>query len=339
MKLKFALRTASLLAAGLISLGLSAQSLKISGAGSTFVYPIASKWFSEYNKLHPSVQINYQSIGSGGGIRQFTQDRTVDFGATDGPLSDQQIRDSKVQPVLHIPMALGATVPIYNLPLKGLKFSGDTLAAIYLGKVVMWDDAMIARDNPGVKLPSDPITVVHRADGSGTTYCWTDYLSKVSSEWKQKVGFGTSVTWPVGLGGKGNEGVSGLVKQTPGSIGYVELIYALQNMISYAPVKNAAGEFVNASLASVSAAAATANIPADYRVSITNAPGKGVYPVSTFTWFLVTPSMPDAKKKAAMHDFLVWAVTKGQDYSEGLDYAKLPKNLVQRLLKDIQKLK
>lgn len=317
----------------------SAQTVNLSGAGSTFIYPLASKWFNEFNKLHPKTQINYQSIGSGGGIRQFSQDRTVDFGATDGPMTDQQIKDSKVQPVMHLPMALGGVVPVYNLGVGGLRFSGETLANIYLGKIVMWDDPAIAGDNPGVKLPSTPITVVHRADGSGTTYTWVDYLSKVSGAFRQKVGVGTSVTWPVGLGGKGNEGVAGLVKQTPGSIGYVELIYALQTKIAYAPVKNAAGEFVNASLASVSAAAATAQIPADYRVSITNAPGKGVYPISTFTWILATPSMQDAAKKKALHDFLVWAVTKGQSYSEGLGYAPLPKNLVERELKDIGKLK
>ena len=316
------------------------QTVSISGAGGTFIYPLASKWFSEYNKLHPKIQINYQSIGSGGGIRQFSQDRTVDFGETDGPMSDQQLKDSKIQPIIHLPMALGGVVPVYNMQNHGgLRFSGETLANIYLGKIVMWDDPAIANDNPGMKLPSDPITVIHRADGSGTTYTWVDYLSKVSGAFKQKVGVGTSVTWPVGLGGKGNEGVAGLVKQTPGSIGYVELIYALQNKIAYAPVKNVAGDFVNASLASVSAAAATAKIPEDYRVSITNAPGKGVYPISTFTWILATPSLQDATKKKEFHDFLVWAVTKGQSYSEGLGYAPLPKNLVQRELKDIGRLK
>jgi len=326
------------LAALLLAPAASAETLKLAGAGGTFIYPLASKWFSDYNKLHPDIQINYQSIGSGGGIRQFSQDQTVDFGETDGPMTDQQLKDSKVQPVVHLPMSLGGVVPIFNLPVSGLKFSGETLAEIFLGKVVMWDDPAIAKDNPGVKLPSDAITVVHRADGSGTTYTWVDYLSKVSPAFKSKVGVGTSVTWPVGLGGKGNEGVSGLVRQTPGSIGYVELIYALQNKIAFSPVKNAAGEYVNASLASVSGAAATARIPEDYRVSITNAPGKGVYPISTFTWVLATPSMQDAGKKKALHDFLVWAVTKGQAASEGLGYAPLPKSLVQRELKDLAKL-
>ena len=316
-----------------------AQITSLSGAGGTFIYPLASKWFNEYNKVHPQIQINYQSIGSGGGIRQFSVEQTVDFGETDGPMSDQQLRESKVQPVYHFPMALGGVVPVYNLPGVQLRFSGPTLAGIFLGEIAMWDDAAIGKDNPGVKLPAQPITVVHRADGSGTTYTWVDFLSKVSAEWQKKVGVGTSVTWPVGLGGKGNEGVSGMVKQTPGSIGYVELIYALQTKLEHAPVQNATGEFLNASLASVSAAAATARIPADYRVSITNAPGKGAYPISTFTWVLATPSMKDAAKKKALHDFLIWAVTKGQDYSEGLGYAPLPKSVVQMELKDIAKMK
>jgi phosphate transport system substrate-binding protein len=240
---------------------------------------------------------------------------------------------------MHLPMTMGGVVPIYNLKVSGLRFSGETLANIYLGKIVMWNDAAIAKDNPQVKLPADPIIVVHRADGSGTTYTFVDYLSKVSQEWQKRVGVGTSVTWPVGLGGKGNEGVAGTVKQSPGAIGYVELIYALQNKIAYAPVKNAAGEYVNCSLASVSAAAATAKIPAVYRVSITNAPGKGVYPISTFTWILVNPSMKDASKKKVLHDFLTWAVTKGQAYASDLGYAPLPKELSQRELKDIGRLK
>jgi phosphate transport system substrate-binding protein len=333
----------SLIRAAAIALALApagiAQTTQISGAGGTFIYPLASKWFHEYNTQHPNIQINYQSIGSGGGIRQFSIERTVDFGETDGPMNDQQLKDAKIQPIMHLPLALGGVVPIYNLPGHTLRFSGPTLANIFLGKIVLWDDAAIAKDNPGVKLPSDPITVVHRADGSGTTYTWVDYLSKVDGEFQKKVGVGTSVTWPVGLGGKGNEGVAGMVRQTPGSIGYVELIYALQNNIAHAPVQNAAGEFTNASLDTVSAAAATAKIPADYRVSITNAPGKGVYPVSTFTWILVSPALPDAAKKKALHEFLNWAVTKGQGYSKDLGYAPLPKNVVQMVLKDIEKLK
>jgi len=337
--LKISYITSTALALLMLAPAAQAAPLNISGAGGTFIYPLASKWFSDYNKLHPEIQINYQSIGSGGGIRQFSQDRTVDFGETDGPMTDQQLQESKVKPIMHLPMALGGVVPVYNLPVGGIKFSGETLAGIYLGKIVMWDDPAIAKDNPGLKLPAEPVTVVHRADGSGTTYTWVDYLSKVSGEFKGKVGVGTSVTWPVGLGGKGNEGVSGLVKQTPGSIGYVELIYALQNKIAYSPVKNAAGEYVNASLTSVSGAAATAKIPEDYRVSITNAPGKGVYPIATFTWILATPSMQDPAKKQALHEFLVWAVTKGQTSSTSLGYAPLPKSVVQRELKDLAKLK
>lgn len=316
-----------------------AQTINISGAGGTFIYPLASKWFSEYNKLHPSIQINYQSIGSGGGIRQFSQERTVDFGETDGPMSDQQLADAKIKPIHHFPLALGGVVPVYNLPVKGIRFSGETLANIFLGKVVMWDAPEIAKDNPGVKLPAEPITVVHRADGSGTTYTWVDFLSKVSPEFQKKVGVGTSVTWPVGLGGKGNEGVAGMVRQTPGSIGYVELIYALQNKIAYASVKNASGEYLTASLDSVSAAAATAKIPADYRVSITNAPGKGAYPVATFTWILVSPALPDAAKKKALHEFLDWAVTSGQAYAKDLGYAPLPKSVAAMVRKDLANLK
>jgi phosphate transport system substrate-binding protein len=300
---------------------------------------LASKWFHEYNVLHPDIQINYQSIGSGGGIRQFSLERTVDFGETDGPMNDQQLNESKIKPIYHFPLALGGVVPIYNLKANNLRFSGETLANIFLGKVVMWNDPAIAKDNPGVTLPADPITVVHRAEGSGTTYTFVDFLSKVDEEFQKKVGVANSVTWPVGLGGKGNEGVAGMVRQSPGSIGYVELIYALQNKIAYAPVKNAAGEYVNASLDSVSSAASTAKIPADYRVSITNAPGKGVYPISTFTWILVSPALPDAGKKKALHDFLVWAVTKGQTYSKDLGYAPLPKAMVKLELKDIEVLK
>ncbi|MGA2081918.1 MAG: phosphate ABC transporter substrate-binding protein PstS [Holophaga sp.] len=327
------------LAALLLAPAAIAQPTSLSGAGGTFIYPLASKWFHEYNLLHPQIQINYQSIGSGGGIRQFSVEKTVDFGETDGPMNDQQLNDAQIKPIYHFPLALGGVVPIYNLPVNGLKFSGETLAYIFLGKVAMWDDAAIAKDNPGVKLPAEPITVVHRADGSGTTYTFVDFLSKVDGEFQKKVGVGTSVTWPVGLGGKGNEGVAGMVRQTPGSIGYVELIYALQNKIAYAPVKNAAGEYVNASLDSVSKAAATAKIPADYRVSITNAPGKGVYPISTFTWMLISPSLQDAGKKKALHDFMVWAVTKGQGYSKDLGYAPLPTTLVKMELKDIEKIK
>ncbi len=316
-----------------------AQEVRISGAGATFPYPVYSKWFNEYNRQHPSVKINYQSIGSGGGIRQFTEG-TVDFGATDGPMTNEQLSGSKVRPVLHIPTVMGAVVPAYNLKAPGLRFSGPVLADIFLGKITRWNDKRIVADNPSCgTLPDQAITVVHRADGSGTTYIWVDFLSKVSSEWKGKVGVGTSVTWPVGLGGKGNEGVSGTIKQIPGAIGYVELIYAKQNHINYGSVKNAAGEFVTADLDSVTAAAATANIPSDYRVSITNAPGKGVYPISSFTWLLVTPGMKDKAKKAAIYEFLKWAIADGQPLARTLDYAPLPAVVSTRLKKDIERMK
>ena len=328
----------AMLAVAAAALTVSAQEVKLSGAGATFPYPLYSKWFNEYNKLHPEIKINYQSIGSGGGIRQFSEG-TVDFGATDGPMTDVQLSSSKVQPVKHLPMTLGAVVPIYNLPVKGLNFSGETLAGIFLGEIKTWNDPRIAKENPGAALPSDNITVVHRADGSGTTYCFVDYLAKVSHEWKEKVGApATSVTWPAGLAGKGNEGVAGTVKQLPGAIGYVELIYAIQNKINYGAMKNAAGEFVTADLKSVSAAAATAKIPSDYRVSITNATGKGVYPIATFTWLLVTSKARDAKKDAVLKGFLNWAVTDGQAFTEGLGYARLPADLAKRELADISKL-
>ena len=271
----------------------------INAAGATFPYPIYSKWFDEYHKLHPNIQINYQSIGSGGGIRQLT-DKTVDFGASDGPMTDDQLKQAGFK-ILHFPTVLGADVPSYNIPgvTAELKFTPEALAGIYLGKITKWNDPAIADPNPGVKLPAEDIVVIHRSDGSGTTYIWTDYLSKVSPEWKSKVGTNTSVNWPVGLGGKGNEGVAGLVKQTPNSIGYIELIYAVQNNIPYGWVKNAAGEFVKPSLAGVSAAAAGAakTMPDDFRVSITNAPGKAAYPISSFTWLLIPAQIQDAGKK------------------------------------------
>jgi phosphate transport system substrate-binding protein len=302
----------------------------INAAGATFPYPIYSKWFDEYHKLHPTVQINYQSIGSGGGIRQLL-DKTVDFGASDGPMTDDQLKQASVK-ILHFPTVLGADVPSYNIPgvSAELKFTPEALAGIYLGKVTKWNDPAIVGANPGVKLPAEDIVVVHRSDGSGTTYIWTDYLSKVSDEWRTKVGKDTSVNWPVGLGGKGNEGVAGLVKQTPNSIGYVELIYAVQNNIPYGSVKNLAGEFVKPSLAGVSAAAAGAatSMPDDFRVSITNAPGKAAYPISSFTWLLIPAQIQDAAKKAAIKDFLGWMMTSGQQLCEGLAYAKLPKEVI-----------
>jgi phosphate transport system substrate-binding protein len=302
----------------------------INAAGATFPYPIYSKWFDEYHKTHPKVQINYQSIGSGGGIRQLL-DKTVDFGASDGPMTDDQLKQAGSK-ILHFPTVLGAAVPSYNIPgVAGeLKFTPEALAGIFLGKVTKWNDPAIAGQNPGVKLPAEDIVVIHRSDGSGTTYIWSDYLSKVSDDWKSKVGTNTSVNWPVGLGGKGNEGVAGLLKQTPDSIGYVELIYAIQNSLPYGLVKDAAGDFVKASLASVSAAAAGAakSMPDDFRVSITNAPGKGAYPISSFTWLLIPAQIQDAAKREVIKDFLHWMLTTGQQDCEPLAYAKLPKEVV-----------
>jgi len=302
--------------------------MRINGAGATFPAPIYTKWFSEYNKLHPNVEINYQPIGSGGGIRQITE-RTVFFGATDGPMTDDQIKAAPG--IMHFPTVLGAVVPVYNVPGAGeLKFTGELLANIYLGKVTKWNDASITALNPGAKLPGTDITVVHRSDGSGTTYIFVDFLSKLSSEWKSKVGVNTSVNWPTGVGGKGNEGVAGLVSQTPGSIGYVELIYALQNKISYGSVRNAAGAWVRASVAAVTAAAsgAAANMPADFRVSITNAPGATAYPISSFTWILLYDNPMDKAQSKAMVDFMNWAITDGQKFCEPLGYATLPASVV-----------
>ena len=284
----------------------ASPTIQINGAGATFPYPIYSKWFSEYNKLHPNVRINYQSIGSGGGIRQLLN-QTVFFGATDGPMTDEQLK-SAPGAILHLPTVLGAVVPVYNIPgvTDELKFTGPLLADMYLGKVKKWNDPAIAKLNPGVKLPVTDITVVHRSDGSGTTYIFMDYLSKISPEFKTTVGVNTSVNWPVGVGGKGNEGVSGLVSQTPGSIGYVELIYALQTKIPFGAVQNAAGEFVKASVDSVTkaAAAAAANMPADFRVSITNAEGAGSYPISSFTWILLYENPTDKAAAKATVDFM-----------------------------------
>jgi phosphate transport system substrate-binding protein len=307
-----------------------AESVQIDGAGATFPYPIYSKWFSEYNKLHPSVLINYQSIGSGGGIRQLMS-RTVFFGASDGPMTDEQLRAAP-DAVLHLPMVLGGIVPVYNIPgvSAELKFTGPLLADVILGKITRWNDPALVRENPGVSLPNQEITVVHRADGSGTTYIFVDYLSKISPEFKQRVGVGPSVSWPTGIGGKGNEGVAGLVRQTPGALGYVELIYALQNKIAFGSVKNAAGEYVRASLESVTAAAAgTADrMPPDFRVSITNASGKGVYPISSFTWLLLFEHPQDKQRAKLMVDFAKWALAEGQKYCAGLGYAPLPPNVV-----------
>ena len=312
----------------------------INGAGATFPYPIYSKWFDEYAKGNTGVRFNYQSIGSGGGIRQVTG-RTVDFGASDGPMTDDQLKKAP-GPLLHIPTVLGAVVATYNLPGNPkLRFTGDILADIFLGQITKWNDARIASANPGVSLPDTSILVVHRSDGSGTTYIWVDYLSKVSKEWEQKVGRGTSVEWPVGLGGKGNEGVAGLVTQTPGSIGYVELIYALQNKIRYGSVQNMAGEFTKASEQSVTAAAAAAanNMPADFRVSITNAPGKGVYPISSFTWLLLYENPKDKGQAKVMVDFVKWMLSDGQKFAGGLGYAPLPEPVIKLELAALNKIK
>ncbi|HTN44570.1 MAG TPA: phosphate ABC transporter substrate-binding protein PstS [Nitrospiria bacterium] len=318
-----------------------AETMLINAAGATFPYPIYSKWFDEYAKMHPDVHINYQSIGSGGGIKQASE-LTVDFGASDGPMTDEQLQKAKVF-LLHFPTVMGADVPTYNIPgvTAELKFTGKNLADIFLGKITKWNDPAIAGINPGVNLPDKQIVVVHRSDGSGTTYIWVDYLSKVSPEWKEKVGVGTSVNWPVGLGGKGNEGVSGLVKQTPYSIGYVELIYAAQNKIDYGVVQNSAGKFVKASLESVTHAAAGAakEMPADFRVSITNAPGPETYPIASFTWLLIPEKIDDPKKGKAITGFLKWMMTDGQKFAPGLLYAPLPKEVVAMEEKALGKIK
>src|SRR5579883_3476672 len=330
------------LAAGVATIAATALgAMSITGAGATFPYPIYSKWFAEYHKLHPDVEINYQPIGSGGGIKNVT-DGTVEFGASDGPMSEQQLKEYKEKhgfEILHFPTVLGAVVPTYNLPGVNaeLNFTPEALAGIYLGKITQWNDAAIAKANPGVKLPAADIVVVHRSDGSGTTYCWTDYLSKVSPEWRQRVGRGTSVKWPVGLGAKGNEGVTGLVRQTPYAFGYVELLYALQNRLSYGSVQNAAGQFIRATLQSVTAAAAAVPVPADFRVSITQ-PGpraRTAYPISTYTWILVPRHIEDAQRRQAIVDLLRWCLTEGQKEAAALDYAPLPRAVAAAELKQL----
>lgn len=334
-----------LAALALGAMALAQNALLINGAGATFPYPIYSKWFDEYHKQKPALQINYQSVGSGAGIRQVTEG-TVDFGASDGPMTDEQLQafaGKRGGEILHFPTVLGADVPAYNIPgvSAELNFTPEALAGIFLGSITKWNDPAIAGVNQGVNLPASDILVVHRSDGSGTTYIWTDYLSKVSETWKTKVGKGTSVNWPVGLGGKGNEGVAGLVKQTPNAIGYVELIFAIQNKMPYGRIKNSAGVFVKADLAGVSAAAAAAagSMPDDFRVSITNAPGKNVYPVSSFTWLLIPARIPDAAKREAIKGFLNWMLTDGQNYAEGLSYAKLPREVVDKERKALSKIR
>src|SRR5712692_4190 len=327
----------------LLPLGVFGQTI-LNGAGATFPNPIYSKWFSEYHKLHQDIQINYQPIGSGGGIRQVTEG-TVDFGASDMPMTDTQLQEARAKlktPILNIPTVLGAVVPAYNVPgVTGeVRFTPAALAGIFLGSITNWNDKAIASANPGANFPNQEIIVVHRSDGSGTSFIWTDYLSKVSSEWKNQVGSGTSVKWPKGLGGKGNEGVAGSIRQLPGSIGYVELIYAIQNKIPYGSVKNSAGEFTKATLEGVTAAAASApKMPADFRVSITNAPGKDAYPISSFTWLLIPAQSKDAAKGKILADFLNWMVTDGQAMTSALAYAPLPENVAEKVKEAIKQVK
>ena len=312
----------------------------LNGAGATFPNPMYSKWFSEYSKQHSDVQINYQPIGSGGGIRQVTAG-TVDFGASDMPMTDKQLQDAKGK-ILNIPTVLGAVVPAYNIPgVSGeVKFTPEVLAGIFMGKISRWNDKAITSVNPDINFPDKEIIVVHRSDGSGTSFIWTDYLCKVSADWKAQVGADTSVKWPVGMGGKGNEGVSGLVRQLSGSIGYVELIYAVQQKIPYGVVRNSSGNFVKGSLESVTAAAASApKMPADFRVSITNAPGKEAYPISSFTWLLIPTPSKDANKGKILHDFLGWMVTDGQQMTSALTYAPLPDNVVAKVKEAIRQVK
>jgi phosphate transport system substrate-binding protein len=331
----------SLALAGLVAIAAPlATAQHINAAGATFPAVIYQKWFDEYHKMHADVQINYQSIGSGGGIAQLTAG-TVDFGASDMPMTDEQISKLSVKP-LHFPSVLGGVVPTYNIAgiTQELKFTGETLSGIFLGTIMKWDDPRLAKDNPGVKFPNADIQVVHRSDGSGTTFVWTDYLSKISPDWKSKVGANTSVNWPVGLGGKGNEGVAGTVKQTPNSIGYVELIYAVQNKMAYGSVKNASGAFVKADFNTVTEAAAAAakNMPDDFRVSITNAAGKNAYPISTFTWLLIPSHIPDAAKAKTIKAFLQWMLADGQKFAAGLSYASLPKEVIAKEVKQIAKI-
>ena len=324
-------RIALLLAGLALALPVMGQTT-LNGAGATFPYPMYSKWFSEYNKLHSDVQINYQSIGSGGGIRQVLNG-TVDFGASDGPMSDEQLAQAKTK-ILHIPTVLGAVVPAYNVPgISGeIKFTPESLAGIFLGKVQKWNDPAIAQANPGVNFPDKPIIVIYRSDGSGTTFIFTDYLSKISKDWSNTVGKGTSVKWPIGMGGKGNEGVAGQIRQLQGSVGYVELVYAVENKITYGSIKNAAGNFVKASLDAVTEAAASSpKMPADFRVSITNAPGKTAYPISSFTWLLIPVQAKDPKKGKIIADFLDWMVSDGQKMTSQLSYAPLPQNVVEKV--------
>jgi phosphate transport system substrate-binding protein len=327
--------------AALAGVTLGAMAVQINGAGATFPAPIYTKWFSEYNKLHPDVQINYQPLGSGAGIRQVTE-RTVFFGATDGPMTADQLLAAPGK-LIHLPTVLGAVVPIYNVPglSQELKFDGPVLANIFLGKVTKWNDPAITALNPGVNLPGSDIVVAHRSDGSGTTYIWVDYLSKVSPEFKKVVGVGTAVKWPVGVAAAKNDGVAAIVSQTPGALGYVELIYAIQTKAAYGQVKNMNGKFVKASIDSVTAAAAEAakQMPADYRVSITNAPGDAVYPISSFTWLLLYQDPKDKAQGKVMVEFMKWALTDGQKFAGEMGYAPIPKNVVDMELKTLATIK
>ena len=316
----------------------TAQAQKLTAAGATFPYPIYSKWFSEYSSSHPGVEVNYASIGSGGGIAQVTKG-LVDFGASDMPMTDEMLSASPIK-LIHIPTVLGAVVPVYNVAGGNeLRFSSDVLADIYLGKISNWNDAKIAKDNPDAKLPDQKIIVVHRSDGSGTSFIWTDFLSKVSKDWAGGPGKGSSPAWPVGVGGKGNEGVAGLVRQLPGAIGYVELIYALQNKIAFGSVKNVAGTYVKASIEGVTEAAASIKqMPADYRVSITNAPGANAYPISSFTYLLIPVKGTNAANRAVLKDLLSWIVKSGQSEASKLSYAPLPDALAEKELKTVYSL-
>ena len=332
----------SLIAAGLLGFAsIAAAGQNINGAGATFPYPIYSKWFTEYSRVHPDVHINYQSIGSGGGIRQVSEG-TVDFGASDGPMSDEQMRNAKIK-TMHIPTVLGAVVPVYNIPgvSKELNFSPDVIADIYLGRITKWNDGRIGKDNPGANLPDKAILPVYRSDGSGTTYIFTDFLSKVSPDFAGKVGKSTSVKWPTGIGQKGNEGVAGMVRQSPYSFGYVELIYAVQNHMSFGTVRNASGKFVKASTEGVTAAAAAdaKSIPADFRVSITNAPGATSYPISSFTWLLIPTHSADPNKAKALQGFLTWMLDHGEAETESLTYAPLPKPVQDAVRRSIAQVK
>jgi phosphate transport system substrate-binding protein len=320
--------------------GVARSALLINGAGATFPYPIYSKWFDEYAKVDPSVHFNYQSIGSGGGIMML-RNKTVDFGASDAPMNDEQLQQSP-GPVLHFPSVMGAVVVMYNLPevKTSIRLTGPVIADIFLGNIVKWTDPAITKLNPGVPFPDEPIVTAHRSDGSGTSYIFSDYLTKVSPEWAKKVGKGTSLKWQVGLGGKGSEGVTGMVQQTPGAIGYVELIYALKNNIPAAIVQNSAGNWITPSLTGVTAAAASAasNMPADFRVSITNAPGADSYPLSSFTWLLIYKNETDKEKGQAIENFLKWCLTTGQQFAAPLDYAPLPPAVVQSELQQINQI-